>query len=75
MLKGTNAALKDRLIQQLRPGARIVSNSFIMPDWEPAAQDARGEVFLYQVAHPHRNGENGAHARQAAQPAASRADN
>ncbi len=75
LLKGTNAALKDRLLQQLRPGARIVSNAFIMPDWEPAAQDARGEVFLYQVGQPHRNGENGAHARQAAQPATSRADN
>lgn len=35
LLPGVNAKLKPKLLQDLKPGTRIVSHSFSMPDWEP----------------------------------------
>lgn len=35
LLPHLNARLCPRLLQQLRPGARIVSHQFAMGDWEP----------------------------------------
>lgn len=37
--------LEKKLRAELRPGARVVSNAFKFPSWEPAAKD-RG-VYLY----------------------------
>lgn len=37
--------MKDKLLKELKPGARIVSNGFRFPDW-PAVKD-NGSVYLY----------------------------
>jgi cyclopropane fatty-acyl-phospholipid synthase-like methyltransferase len=34
LLPSVNAKLKPRLLEQLKPGTRIVSHSFDMPDWK-----------------------------------------
>jgi SAM-dependent methyltransferase len=52
LLSASNLKLRPLLTRQLKPGARIVSHSFAMGDWEPAAvdrfQDSRGiERTLY----------------------------
>jgi SAM-dependent methyltransferase len=41
--------LKRRLLGQLKPGARIVSNSFIFPDWKPTAADETNHVYVFTV--------------------------
>jgi SAM-dependent methyltransferase len=35
LLPGVNEKLKPRLLAELKPGTRIVSHSFAMPDWDP----------------------------------------
>lgn len=35
LLPSVNAKLKPRLLQELRPGTRVVSHNFTMPDWRP----------------------------------------
>lgn len=40
LLSASNVALRPILTRQLRPGARIVSHSFAMGDWEPDAIDS-----------------------------------
>jgi hypothetical protein len=35
LLPSVNEKLKPKLLRELRPGTRIVSHSFDMPDWEP----------------------------------------
>lgn len=35
LLPGVNLKLKPRLLEQLKPGARVVSNTFDMGDWKP----------------------------------------
>jgi SAM-dependent methyltransferase len=52
LLSASNLKLRPLLTRQLKPGARIVSHSFAMGDWEPATverfQDSRGiERTLY----------------------------
>jgi protein-L-isoaspartate O-methyltransferase len=39
LLSASNVVLRPRLTTQLRRGARIVSHSFAMGDWEPEAVD------------------------------------
>lgn len=39
MLSAINVKLRPNLTRQLRPGARIVSHSFAMGDWEPEVVD------------------------------------
>jgi len=60
-----NLALRPRLINQLRPGARVVSNTFDMGDWEPKIvetyRDSAGDTYLlyyWEVAPPQVFGEN-----------------
>jgi cyclopropane fatty-acyl-phospholipid synthase-like methyltransferase len=36
LLPSVNEKLKPKLLRELRPGTRVVSHSFDMPDWEPA---------------------------------------
>lgn len=51
LLPSVNARLKPRLLEQLKPGSRIVSHSFDMPDWEPAEKqqiDGR-TIYLWIV--------------------------
>ena len=35
LLPEVNRKLKPRLLAELRPGTRVVSHSFPMPDWKP----------------------------------------
>lgn len=39
--------LERKLNRELKPGARVVSNVFQFPDWQPIAQ--AGDVFLYEI--------------------------
>lgn len=39
LLSASNVQLRPRLTKQLRPGARIVSHSFAIGDWEPDVVD------------------------------------
>lgn len=53
-----NLALKPRLLEQLRPGSRIVSHAFDMGDWEPEKEvtveyeGAPYEIFLWRIPEP-----------------------
>lgn len=42
----TVAKLKEKLIRELRPGARVISNGFPLAGWHPQA--AENGVFLYR---------------------------
>jgi tRNA A58 N-methylase Trm61 len=39
LLASQNVALRPKLTQQLRPGARVVSHNFAMGDWQPDVVD------------------------------------
>lgn len=47
LLPKTMSKIKKKLEIELKPGARIISNAFPFPDWEPVQQKDR--VFLYIV--------------------------
>jgi precorrin-6B methylase 2 len=54
-----NLALRPQLMRQLKPGARIVSYTFNMADWQPkiveAYRDAAGEshaLYLWEIGRP-----------------------
>ena len=54
-----NLALRPQLIRQLKPGARIVSYTFDMGDWQPkiveSYRDAAGEahaLYLWEIGAP-----------------------
>jgi len=60
-----NLALQPRLMNQLKPGARVVSNTFDMGDWQPkiteAYRDAAGDTHLlyyWQISAPELYGDN-----------------
>lgn len=39
------ARLEKKLLKELKPGARVVSNNFVFPNWQPI--ETRGRVRLY----------------------------
>ena len=41
--------LEAQLVEQLKPGARVVTISFDFPNWEPAAFDKRELIFMYTM--------------------------
>ncbi len=49
--KTINGKLKEKLAEELKPGARVISYAFKINDWTPAAIDKPGEkdlpIFLY----------------------------
>jgi protein-L-isoaspartate O-methyltransferase len=49
LLQGTNQMLKDRLEKSLHPGARVVSHTYSMSGWTPAALDERHGIFMYEI--------------------------
>ncbi|MFZ5917870.1 MAG: SAM-dependent methyltransferase [Chloroflexota bacterium] len=49
LLQHTNSQLWPKLAQELSPGARVVSRSFTLPHWTPAAIDEELGLFLYRV--------------------------
>ena len=49
LLSSVNLKLRPRLLQELKPGTRVVSNTFDMGDWKPEKEafvgDSNGEDF------------------------------
>lgn len=45
----TNRRLAEKLTEELRPGARVVSHAFPFPDWDLAGEDLDHRVYLYRV--------------------------
>ena len=43
LLPNVNLKLRPRLLQDLKPGTRIVSNTFDMGDWKPDKEAVVGE--------------------------------
>jgi len=59
LLASANARLRPTLMQQLRPGSRIVSHNFPIGDWEPDVVDnftdlggRRRTLYLWSVSNP-----------------------
>lgn len=44
---GKMEKLKEKIVREMKPGSRVVSNAFSFPDWEPVAVD--GQVKYYIV--------------------------
>jgi hypothetical protein len=49
LLQDTNNRLIKKFIKELRPGTRIVSNTFIFPGWDIIRQDNKAQVYVYKV--------------------------
>jgi precorrin-6B methylase 2 len=47
LLPGVNLELRDKILRQMRPGARVVSHDFAMGDWEPDATVEVGSDTVY----------------------------
>lgn len=64
LLNSVNLKLRPKLLQELKPGTRIVSNTFDMGDWKPDkevpvegyADDVALSRYLYLWIVPQRNG-------------------
>lgn len=39
--------MKQKIVKEMKPGARVVSQGFHFPDWQPEAED--GKIYLYFV--------------------------
>lgn len=54
LLRDVNLFLRHRLLEQLRPGARIISRHFDMGDWKPDSQLGSGaqSIFCWRVPGP-----------------------
>jgi ubiquinone/menaquinone biosynthesis C-methylase UbiE len=46
-IKSKMPALKEKILQEMKPGTRIVSNIFTFPEWPYEKKD--GHVYLYRV--------------------------
>jgi SAM-dependent methyltransferase len=61
LLSSINLKLRPKLISELKPGARVVSNTFDMGDWKPDKQSTVGDpddtfshkLYLWIVPKPH----------------------
>ncbi len=49
LLQETNIKLIDKFIKELRPGTRIVSNTFTLPGFKVFNYDKRSRIFVYIV--------------------------
>lgn len=49
LTSGYARRLEEVLQAQLKPGARVVTISFDLPDWEPAGFDEGDLIFLYRM--------------------------
>jgi SAM-dependent methyltransferase len=61
LLSSVNRRLRPKLLQQLKPGTRIVSNTFMMGDWKPDRERTVGgqtsgdfsrQIYLWIVPYP-----------------------
>jgi len=49
LLQGTNVKLMEKLENELRPGTRVVSNTFTFPGWKIIRQDSKAQIYVYRV--------------------------
>lgn len=51
LLPSVNEKLKPRLLEELKPGTRVVSHSFQMPDWKPdqTVEIAGRKLYLWTI--------------------------
>lgn len=49
LLPEVNLKLRPRILDELKPGTRVVSHAFDMDDWQPDATSANGRVYLWIV--------------------------
>jgi SAM-dependent methyltransferase len=49
LLQSTNEKLEGKLIQELHPGTRVVSNSFTFPRLRLLWRDSKAELYLYNL--------------------------
>lgn len=49
LLQKTNVKLMEKLENELQPGTRVVSNTFIFPGWKIIKQDSKAEIYVYRV--------------------------
>lgn len=47
LLPETNKRLQDKLLSELKPGTRVVSNTFLFPDIREAATDGKTRLYLF----------------------------
>ena len=47
--QGINQRLKEKFIEELKPGTRVVSHRFTFEGWKPVAVDEEARVYLYRV--------------------------
>lgn len=52
LLQDTNDRLKDKLRRELRPGTRIISNTFMFSGLPLAATDEELHLYLYKMGPP-----------------------
>ena len=44
----TNQKLQPKLEKELKPGARVLTNTFAFPEWTPITTDEKEGLFVYQ---------------------------
>ena len=49
LLQRTNNRLIRKMIKELRPGTRVVANTFIFPGWPVVDKDEKEQLYLYEV--------------------------
>jgi hypothetical protein len=47
--EGINRKLVAKLEEELKPGTRVVSYSFIFDGWEPIKEESDSKIFLYKL--------------------------
>jgi predicted RNA methylase len=50
LLQSTNEKLQGKLMRELRPDTRVVSNSFTFPRLHLLRQDAKAVIYLYNLS-------------------------
>lgn len=45
----TNEKLKEKLLEELRPGSRVVSYVWIFEGWKPIKVDTKDRIYLYVI--------------------------
>jgi hypothetical protein len=49
LLPGTNQRIQSYLCKSLRPGTRVVSHAFSVPEWTPVFTDEQRRLFVYEI--------------------------
>ena len=45
----TNAKLQPKLLRELKPGARVLTNTFAFKGWKATARDEKEKLFVYTM--------------------------